>query len=117
MFTFLDSTATSPAGGFGSWGSIILIVIMFAVFYFFAIRPQKKQEKETQQMRDSLSIGDEIVTIGGIVGIITNITDETITIISSRDRTRIQFVKSAVSRVQVSANAPEGEEEKKEEKK
>ncbi len=117
MFTFLDSTATNPAGGFSSWGSIILIVIMFAVFYFFAIRPQKKQEKETQEMRNSLSIGDEIVTIGGIVGIITNITEETITIISSRDRTRIQFLKSAVSRVQVPANASDSEDEKKEEKK
>jgi preprotein translocase subunit YajC len=86
---------------------------MIAVFYFFAIRPQKKQEKETQEMRSSLSIGDEIVTIGGIVGIITNITEETITIISSRDRTRIQLLKSSVSRVQVSANA-QGEEKKEE---
>jgi preprotein translocase subunit YajC len=100
-------------GTTGTWGTIIMIVIMFAVFYFFAIRPQKKQEKETQQMRDALSIGDEIVTIGGIVGIITNITEETITIISSRDRTRIQLLKSSVSRVQVSANATESEEDKK----
>ncbi len=117
MFTFLDSTATTNAGGFGAWGTIIMIVIMFAVFYFFAIRPQKKQEKETQQMRNALSIGDEIVTIGGIVGIITNITDETITIISSRDRTRIQFLKSAVSRVQVAANSAENAEDKTEESK
>ena len=112
MFTFLDSTGAGM-GTTGTWGTIIMIVIMFAVFYFFAIRPQKKQEKESQQMRDSLSIGDEIVTIGGIVGIITNITEETITIISSRDRTRIQLLKSAVSRVQVAANAPETEEDKK----
>lgn len=112
MITFLDSTGAGM-GATGTWGTIIMIVIMFAVFYFFAIRPQKKQEKESQQMRDSLSIGDEIVTIGGIVGIITNITEETITIISSRDRTRIQLLKTAVSRVQVAANAPEAEEDKK----
>ena len=112
MFTFLDSTGAGM-GATGTWGTIIMIVIMFAVFYFFAIRPQKKQEKETQQMRDALSIGDEIVTIGGIVGIITNITEETITIISSRDRTRIQLLKSSVSRVQVSANATESQEDKK----
>ena len=111
MFTFLEST--NAAGGYGAWGTIIMIVVMFAAFYFFAIRPQKKQEKETQNMRNSLSIGDEIVTIGGIVGIITNITEETITIISSRDRTRIQLLKTAVSRVQVAANAPESEEDKK----
>ena len=112
MYTFLESTTTT--GAYGGWGTIILIVVMFAAFYFFAIRPQKKQEKETQNMRNSLAIGDEIVTIGGIVGIITNITEETITIISSRDRTRIQFLKSAVSRVQVAANAEE-EDSKKEE--
>lgn len=116
MFTFLDSTDAGVSTT-GTWGTIIMIVLMVVVFYFFAIRPQKKQEKETQQMRDALSIGDEIVTIGGIVGIITNITDETITIISSRDRTRIQFLKSAVSRVQVPANAPDSDEAKKEEKK
>ena len=97
--------------------TIIMLVLMLVVFYFFVIRPQKKQEKETQNMRNSLSIGDEIVTIGGIVGIITNITEETITIISSRDRTRIQFLKSAVSRVQVAANTTENEETKSDDKK
>ena len=112
MFTFLSTTG--DAGAMGTWGTLIMVVIMIAVFYFFAIRPQKKQEKETQAMRTALSIGDEIVTIGGIVGIITNITEETITIISSRDRTRIQLLKSSVSRVQVAANAPD--EDKKEDK-
>ena len=107
MFTILSSGTTEGAGMMGTWGSIAMIVIMFAVFYFFAIRPQKKQEKETQAMRNALAIGDEIVTIGGIVGIITNITDETITIITSRDKTRIQLLKSSVSRVQVSANENE----------
>ncbi len=116
MFTFLDTTA-APAGGLGgTWWYIILMVVLFGGLYFFTIRPQKKQEKETQEMRNALSIGDEIVTIGGIVGIITNITDETVTIISSRDRTRIQFLKSAVSRVQVPANAPDSSEEKEEKK-
>ena len=107
----------ATGGGVDIIGTIFTVVMLIGVvviFYFFSIRPQKKQEKETQAMRSSLSIGDEIVTIGGIVGIITNITEETITIISSRDRTRIQLLKSSVSRVQVSANA--SEDEKKEEK-
>ena len=116
MFTFLSNTTGDP-GIMGTWGTLIMIVIMIAVFYFFAIRPQKKQENETQAMRSALSIGDEIVTIGGIIGIITNITEETITIISSRDRTRIQFLKSAVSRVQVAENAENSEDAKNEEKK
>lgn len=83
---------------------IFMIGGLLLVFYFFMIRPQRKQERETQAMRNNLSVGDEIVTIGGIVGIIVAISgEETITIISSRDRTRIQLLKSAVSRVQVSA--------------
>ena len=91
-------------GGGGALYSIIMIGGLLLVFYFFMIRPQRKQEKETQTMRNNLAIGDEIVTIGGIVGIIVAISGEdTITIISSRDRTRIQLLKSAVSRVQVSA--------------
>ena len=68
------------------------------------IRPQRKKDKAINEMRRGLTVGDEIVTIGGIVGIIVAISgEETITIISSRDRTRIQLLKSAVSRVQVSA--------------
>ena len=88
---------------------IIIYVLIFAALYFFMIRPQRKQEKETQTMRNNLAVGDEIVTIGGIVGIIVAISGEdTITIISSRDRTRIQLLKSAVSRVQVSAEESNG---------
>ena len=109
----LNSAILLTGSGADIWVTIGMLVVVVVVFYFFGIRPQKKQEKESQQMRDSLSIGDEIVTIGGIVGIITNITEETITIISSRDRTRIQLLKTAVSRVQVAANAPESEEDKK----
>ena len=96
-------------GGGGALYSIIMIGGLLLVFYFFMIRPQRKQERETQTMRNNLSVGDEIVTIGGIVGIIVAISgEETITIISSRDRTRIQLLKSAVSRVQVSAEESNG---------
>lgn len=91
-------------GGGSAIYSLVMIGGLLLVFYFFMIRPQRKQEKETQAMRNNLAVGDEIITIGGIVGIIVAISgEETITIISSRDRTRIQILKSAVSRVQVSA--------------
>ena len=93
----------------GTLYPIIMIGGLLLVFYFFMIRPQRKQERETQAMRNNLAVGDEIVTIGGIVGIIVAISgEETITIISSRDRTRIQLLKSAVSRVQVSAEENNG---------
>ncbi len=113
MFSQLQilTSTTSSTPGWQQYGSIVLIVLMLVAMYFIMIRPQRKQEKETQAMRNNLQVGDEIVTIGGVVGIIISITEETITIISSRDKTRIQFLKSAVSRVQVSAT--EKEEEKK----
>lgn len=85
--------------------TVLMIVLMLAVFYFFFIRPQRKQEKETNEMRNNLAVGDEIVTIGGIIGIIIAISSEdTVTIVTSRDRTRLHILKSAISRVTVPVN-------------
>lgn len=75
---------------------IIMIVAMFAIFYFLIIRPENKKKKETEQMRNSLSNGDEITTIGGIVGKIVQITEDTITIETSEDRVRVQLKKWAI---------------------
>lgn len=86
-----------------SIGSIILIVVMFVALYFFMIRPQKKQEKEQNDMRNNLQVGDEITTIGGIIGKIVSIKEETITIETSHDRTKIRLLKSAVRNVDVKA--------------
>ena len=73
------------------------------LFYFFGIRPQKKQEKETNAMRNSLAVGDEITTIGGIIGKIVSIKEETCVIESAHDKTKIRILKTAVSRVDVKA--------------
>ncbi|MBR6679980.1 MAG: preprotein translocase subunit YajC [Clostridia bacterium] len=83
--------------------SIVLIVVMILVFYFFMIRPQKKQEKETQNMRNNLQVGDEITTIGGIIGKIVSIKEETVTIETSHDRSKIRILRSAVRNVDVHA--------------
>ena len=82
---------------------IILMVGVIVLMYFFIMRPQKKQEKETQNMRDSLQVGDEITTIGGIIGKIISIKGETVMIETGHDRTKIRILKSAVSRVDVKA--------------
>ena len=79
-----------------SIGSILLIVVMFVALYFFMIRPQKKQEKQQNDMRNNLQVGDEITTIGGIIGKIVSIKEETITIETSHDRTKIRLLRSAV---------------------
>ena len=84
-------------------GTIIIIVLFAVIVYFMMIRPQKKQEKETREMRDNLQVGDEITTIGGIIGKIVSIKEETITIETSHDRTKIRFLRSAVRSVDVKA--------------
>lgn len=101
----LDAGAAGANGGnaAGSWMSIIMIVAMLAILYFFMIRPQKKQEKETQAMRNALQVGDEITTIGGIIGKIISIKEETCMIETGHDRTKIRILKSAVRNVDVKA--------------
>ena len=100
LSNFLTST---PAGGSGLM-SIILIVAMIVMFYFLVLRPQKKQEKEISKMLEELSVGDEITTIGGIIGEIVSIKDETVLIESSRDRTRIRILKGSIKSVDVKAS-------------
>ena len=76
---------------------IIMFVVLIAVFYFFLIRPENKKKKQLQSMRDSLSVGDEITTIGGIVGKIVSIKDDMITFETGEDRVRLQIMRWAIS--------------------
>ena len=87
----------------GSWMSIALIAVMFVAMYFFMIRPQKKQEREINDMRNNLQVGDEITTIGGIIGKIVSIKEETLMIETGHDRTKIRILKTAVRNVDVKA--------------
>ena len=75
----------------------ILIIAMFARMYFLMIRPENKRKKEAQNMRDSLAVGDEITTIGGITGTICAVKENTIVIESGADRVRVELTKWAVS--------------------
>ena len=72
---------------------------MVVFFYFFAIRPQKKQERETLEMRNSITVGDEIVTIGGIIGTVIIIKDDKMMIETGNDRSKLTILKSAVRTV------------------
>ena len=89
--------------GSNLWITLAMLAVVVAVFYFFGIRPQKKQEKAAADMRNSLSVGDEITTIGGIIGKIVSIKEETMIIETGRDHTRIRLLKSAVRTVDVKA--------------
>ena len=95
-----DAAQQSPLAAFSM---PIMLIAMIAIFYFLMIRPQRKQEKEAQNMRDSLAIGDEVTTIGGIIGEIVSIKDETVTIETSKAGTKIRFLKTAIRSVDVSA--------------
>lgn len=87
---------TADAAG-GSASMLIMIVLMFAVFYFFMIRPENKKKKQVEQMRNSLSVGDEITTIGAITGKVVQVTEDTVTFETGEDRVRIQVKKWGIS--------------------
>ena len=84
---FLTTASTSTSGG--GTQMIIMLVLMFAIFYFLIIRPENKKKKKTDEMRNSLTIGDEITTIGGLTGKIVQVTEDTITFETGEDRVRI----------------------------
>ena len=96
-------TDTGAAGGMGSMVTMGLLLVVMVAMFFFTSRSNKKQEKQAQSMRDSLQVGDEITTIGGIIGKIVSIKEETLVLETSHDRTRIRILKTAVSRVDVKA--------------
>ena len=81
----------------GNIGSILLMVVLFGAMYFFMIRPENKKRKEAEKMRNSLAVGDVITTIGGIVGTVCAVKDNTIVVETGADRVRVEFAKWAVS--------------------
>ena len=95
MVLFLEQAASSSSGM--GLSPIIMIVAMFAIFYFLIIRPENKKKKKTEEMRNALSLGEDIVTIGGLTGKIVQITEDTITFETGEDRVRIQVKKWAIS--------------------
>ena len=99
----------SGTNGSASLLSMLLpFVILIAVFYFLLIRPENKKKKAAAKMRSELAVGDEITTIGGVVGTICQVKEDTIVIETSADRVRIEFTKWAISTkgTQSTENAP-----------
>ncbi len=77
--------------------TIAMVVIMLAIFYFMLIRPENKKKKELEKMRSELTVGDQVTTIGGIIGTICAVKEESIVIETSADRVRVEFAKWAIS--------------------
>ena len=92
MNLFLTETVVG-----GGYSTLLLMVVMVAIFYFFFIRPENKKKKPVEEMRGSLSVGDEITTIGAMTGKIVQVTEDTVTFETGEDRVRIQIKKWGVS--------------------
>ena len=91
-----SNTATASSASLG-WTSIIWLVLLLVAFYFILIRPQRKKEKKDAEMRKNIQIGDEIVTAGGIVGIVCKLEEETLVIEIGSDKSKLRIRRWAVS--------------------
>ena len=114
MLNFLTTT-TDAMGGMG--GTLIMLVMMIGVFYFMLIRPENKRKKEAEQMRSSVKKGDKITTIGGIVGTVVDVKENSIVIETSADQVRIELAKWALSSNETAAEAAKAEAQKAQEAK
>lgn len=94
----LRIAATAAGGGLGGMlPSLLMIAVMIGVMYFLLIRPENKKKKAAEEMRSSLKVGDEITTIGGIVGTVCAVKDKTVVLETGADRVRVEFTKWAIS--------------------
>lgn len=92
---FILATTSTPQGG-SSWSLILMLVAMFAIMYFIMIRPQKKRQKEEEEMRNAIDVGDEITTIGGICGRVVTVKENHLIIETGADRNKMQITKWAI---------------------
>lgn len=95
-----DATATSSVAGGDIFTLVIPMVLMFAVFYFLLIRPQRKKDKKVKDMLAQLKVGDRISTIGGIFGTITSIKDDTIELNVGKDNVKLIMARWAIRQVE-----------------
>ena len=94
-----QAAANGGAAGFGLAGWLIYFGVLILIFYFLLIRPNKKRQRQMQNMLDSMRKGDEIVTIGGIMGKIFDIRQDYVIITTSADETKMKFEKTAIARI------------------
>ena len=98
-----DPNATQNGGLLGGMMMPILMIVMLVAMWWFTSRSQKKRDKEAQDMRDALQVGDEVTTIGGIIGKVVSIKGETFVLETTKDKTKIRFLKGAIRSVDVKA--------------
>ena len=119
MLYFLETTTgTAPGAEPASmFGPIVMMVIMVAILYFVLIRPENKRKKEAQKLRETVKVGDKITTIGGIVGTVVDVKENSIVVETSADQVRVELAKWALSTNETAAEAAKAEAKKAEEAK
>lgn len=117
----ISNAATPADGGAGGIASMLTMLIPLALiivfFYFFIIRPEKKRNKEMQNMLDSIQVADEVITNGGIIGRVLSVKEDTVLIETGSDRTKIRVLKSAIAKNNTVHEAPAEEAPAKKKKK
>ncbi len=96
LSAILPAAKTANGTGNSMWLMIVYFAVIIVAFYFLLIRPQRKKAKDEKKMRDSLQVGDEIVTIGGIYGRVISLKDDTIVIESKSDHSKITIARWAL---------------------
>ncbi len=117
MINYLTGLFGGGEGGGSMVGTILMLVVMIGVFYFLLIRPENKRKKEAEQMRSGVKTGDQVTTIGGIVGTVVSVKDEKFVLETSADQVRIEFAKWAISTNETAAEAAKAEAKKRQEEK
>ena len=95
-----EGEMTASAGLLGTLISLLPMILIFVVFYFMLIRPQRKKEKKVQEMLNALKVGDRVSTIGGIYGTITSIKDDTLELSVGKDNVKLIFARWAIRNVE-----------------
>ena len=113
MLPILTDVPAEP----GLLSPLLMIVTMFAVFYFLLFRPEKKRKKEAENLRSSVQTGDKVVTIGGITGTVVNVKDDKFVLETGADQVRIEFMKWALSTNETANEKAKAEAKKREEEK
>ncbi len=93
---FLEATAATGSSSSSMLSTVLLMVVLFGGMYFLMIRPQKKQQKKEQEMRDNIQVGDEVTTIGGILGRVVTVKEDSIIIETGADRNKMKVTRWAI---------------------
>ena len=96
LFAMLQAAPAQQGSG---WSMIIMLVAMFAIMYFFMIRPQQKKQKEEQNFRNSLTVGQEVITIGGIYGTVKNVELDGVVTLEVASGVKIRVHKDGINPV------------------